>query len=207
MQYPVPSQTVAASRTRIRESAKALFARHGYESTPTVAICRQAGTSESQLLKHFDSKRGLLEAIFEDAWSQINPAIRLATESIADSRERMRVLIEMLLNFLGKDQDLLLLFLLEGRRMRDDGKFVVLVPGFFEFVRIVDGVLMQLRDAGDLAHEISPQAIRSGLMGTVEGLLRDQLLGRFTRYPAAYSDADLRAVCFRFLNSVLRPKE
>lgn len=193
-----------SSRDRIRESAKVLFARHGYESTPTAAICRQAGTSESQLLKHFESKQGLLEAIFEEAWRHINPAIRLATESIANPREQLLMLIEMVLNFLSKDQDLLLLFLLEGRRIRDDGKFVTLVPGFLEFVGQVDGILNRLRAADELAPGMDPQSIRSGLMGAVEGLLRDQLLGRFTKYPAAYSDTDVRSVCFRFLASVMR---
>lgn len=196
-----------SNRERIRESAKALFAKHGYESTPTLAICRQAGTSESQLLKHFESKLGLLEAIFEDAWSQINPAVRKATEHIASPRERFIALIDNVLTFLGRDQDLLLLFVLEGRRMRDDSRFVTLVPGFLEFVRNVDRILLQMRQAGELAPDVDPQAVRSGLMGSVEGLLRDQLLGRFTTYPASYSDADIRAVCFRFVASVLRPKE
>jgi TetR/AcrR family transcriptional regulator, fatty acid metabolism regulator protein len=196
----------SSSRDRIRESAKTLFAKHGYEFTPTAAICRQAGTTEAQLLKHFETKLGLLEAIFDDAWSQINPAIRFAAESVATPRERLRVLIDTILSLLGKDQDLLLLFLLEGRRIRDDGRFVVLVAGFLEFVQIVDGILSQAREAGELAPEIDPQAIRSGLMGAVEGLLRDQLLGRFTKYPGGYSESDLRAVCFRFVNSVMKEK-
>jgi AcrR family transcriptional regulator len=201
------SPSVPSSRDRILESAKTLFAKQGYESTATVAICRQAGTSESQLLKHFESKQGLLEAIFETAWRQINPAIRLATESIASPRERLKVLIEMVLNFLSKDRELLLLFLLEGRRIRDGGKFVVFVPGFLEFVEIVDGVLVQLENDGELVPGINAVAVRSGLMGALEGLLRDQLLGRHTKYPAGFSDADVRAVCFRFVGSVLRNPE
>ncbi|HWX54740.1 MAG TPA: helix-turn-helix domain-containing protein [Verrucomicrobiae bacterium] len=192
-----------SSRDRIRESAKALFARQGYESTATAAICRQAGTSESQLLKHYQSKQGLLEAIFEDAWRQINPAIRLAMDSIPNPRERFKVLIDMVLNFLGRDQDLLVLFLLEGRRIRDNGEFVVLVPGFLEFVAIVDGVLKQLGDEGELSPGIHPETIRSGLMGALEGLMRDQILGRFSKYPASYSNAHIRTICFRFLDSVL----
>lgn len=201
------SPSVSSSRDRILDSAKTLFARQGYESTSTAAICRQAGTSESQLLKHFENKQGLLEAIFESAWRQINPAIRLATESISNPSDRLKMLIEMVLNFLGKDHDLLLLFLLEGRRIRDNGKFVVLAPGFLEFVGIVDGILKQLSKTGALASGLNPEAVRSGLMGAVEGLLRDQLLGQHAKYPAGYSAADIHAICFRFLNSVLRNKK
>ena len=198
------SVPAVSSRDRIRESAKTLFAKHGYESTATAAICRLAGTSESQLLKHFESKQGLLEAIFEHAWRQINPAIRLATESISNPRERMKMLIEMVLKFLGRDQELLLLFLLEGRRIRDDGKFVVLVPGFLEFVQLVDSILRQLALEGELISGMNPEAVRSGLMGAFEGLLRDRILGQHIKYPANFSEADIHTVCFRFLNAVLR---
>jgi AcrR family transcriptional regulator len=200
------SSQVAAtsSRDRIREAAKSLFAKHGYESTSTMAICRQAGTSESQLLKHFSSKQGALEAIFQDAWEHINPALRLALDTIPSAQERFKMLIEMVLNFLEKDPELRLLFLLEGRRIRDDGKFVVLVPGFLEFVAMIDTVLKQIKEAGELVSGVEPQAVRSGLMGAVEGLMRDQLIARSTKFPAHYSSESIRVLCFRFLGSVLQ---
>jgi len=193
-----------SSHDRIREAAKSLFAKRGYESTSTLAICRLAGTSESQLLKHFESKQGVLEAIFEHAWENINPALRLATESIPNAREKFRMLVEMVLNFLDKDPELRFLFLLEGRRIRNDGKFVVLVPGFLEFVGLVDAVLAQLADEGELTPGIHPQAIRSGLMGAIEGLLRDQLLARHNKFPASYSNSDVHAFCIRLLSLVLK---
>jgi AcrR family transcriptional regulator len=193
--------SVASSHDRIREAAKSLFAEQGYERTSTAAICRRAGTSESQLIKHFQNKLGVLEAVFQSAWGQVNPAIRLATESISSPRQKFDMLIEMTLNFLNKDEDLLRLFLLEGRRIRDDGKQVVLVPGFLEFVGIADGVLRQLDEEGELA--VHPQALRSALMGAIEGMLRDRMLARSMRYPATFSNEDIRSLCFRFLNSGL----
>jgi hypothetical protein len=66
---------------------------------------------------------------------------------------------------------------------------------------------MQLENDGELVPGINAVAVRSGLMGALEGLLRDQLLGRHTKYPAGFSDADVRAVCFRFVGSVLRNPE
>jgi AcrR family transcriptional regulator len=54
-----------SSHDRILLAAKRLFAENGYENTSTVAIARDAGTSESQLMKHFGSKQGLLVAIFD----------------------------------------------------------------------------------------------------------------------------------------------
>lgn len=197
-----PTGLLTPSRERIREAAKVLFADRGYELSSTATICRLAGTSESQLIKHFGNKQGLLEAVFQYAWEQINPAVRLATESISSGRQKFQVLVEMVLIFLGKDEQLRKLFLLEGRRIRSDGKQVVLVPGFLEFVKIVDGILQELADRGELG--VPPQALRSALMGTIEGMLRDKMLASSMGFPADFSDADVRSLCFAFFNASLR---
>ena len=54
-----------SSHDRILLAARSLFSSDGYENTTTSAIARRAGTSESQLIKHFGSKEGLLEAILD----------------------------------------------------------------------------------------------------------------------------------------------
>jgi len=192
---------MASSRDRLREAAKTLFAECGYENTTTPAICRLAGTSQSQLIKHFIDKQGILEAIFEYTWEQINPAVLLATESITPPQEKLRVLIDMVLGFLEKDPAIRTLVLLEGRRIRGDGHMVVLVPGFIDFVKMLDGILKELAAQSELAPHIHPQAFRSALMGAVEGMLRDQMLALTSGFPASYTEADMRAVVSSLLSS------
>jgi AcrR family transcriptional regulator len=194
------TSVIASSRDRVRESAKTLFAERGFEDSTNAAICRSAGTSQSQLIKHFTDKRGVLEAIFEHAWEQINPAVRLATENIASPREKLRVLIDMVLGFLEKDRAIRTLFLLEGRRIRGDGHMIVLVPGFIEFIKMLDGILKELAAQGELAPNIHPQAFRSALMGAIEGMLRDHMLARSSRFPASYAEADMRAIISSLLS-------
>jgi AcrR family transcriptional regulator len=200
---PQKSSLIASSRDRLREAAKTLFAEGGYEGTTTAAICRLAGTSQSQLIKHFIDKQGILGAIFEYTWEQINPAVLLATESIASSEEKLRILVEMVLAFLEKDPAMRTLVLLEGRRMRGDGHMVVLVPGFIEFVKMLDGILKELATQGHLAPNIHPQAFRSALMGAVEGMLRDQMLARTSSFPASYTGTDMRAMVSSLLSFFL----
>src|SRR5712691_2092365 len=93
---------LASSHDRIREAAKALFAKQGYEATTTAAICRLAGTSQSQLIKHFTGKQGLLEAIFEYAWEQLNPAIHLFFVKNPSPTEKLKIVLDMVLSFLEK---------------------------------------------------------------------------------------------------------
>ncbi len=194
---------LASSRDRIREAAKALFAERGYEATTTAEICRLAGTSQSQIIKHFTDKQGLLEAIFEYAWEQINPALDLAIEKITSPTEKLKIVIDMVLSFLEKDRELRTLFLFEGRRIRGDGHMVVLVPGFLKFVKTLDAILKEMAAKGELSSRIHPQALRSGLMGAFEGLLRDQLLARSSRFHASYSEADSRTALSTFLSACL----
>lgn len=192
---PVQKAAVlTSSRDRLREGAKALFAERGYEATTTAAICRLAGTSQSQLIKHFTNKQGVLEAIFEYAWEQLNPAIQLAIARNPSPTDKLRTVLDMVLSFLQKDRDLRTVFLLEGRRIRGDGHMVVLVPGFLDFVRILDGILKEMKERGELVPNVHPHAVRSALMGAFEGLLRDQMLVRTSHFPAAYSEADFRAM-------------
>ena len=163
-----------------------------------------AGTSPSQLVSHFQSKVGLLEAVFEGAWGQVTPAIRLTAENGATPIEKLRLLADMMLRFLSKDPDLLSIFLLESRRIRGEESKVRLVSPFLEFVRTIDRIFKEIATDGHLVPGIHPQAMRSALIGAFEGLARDRLLARSSGFPASYSEADLRAVFNRFLFSCIR---
>lgn len=190
-----------SSRDRLREAAKTLFAERGYETTSTAAIAKLAGTSQSQLIKHFTNKEGLLEAIFDHAWQQIIPAVQMATQAIVDPTEKLRILLQMVMNFMEKDRAQRSLFLLEGRRIRGSTHVVAFVPGFREFVRILDGILSAMAEKGELAPGVHPQAMRSALMGALESLLRDQLLAKTSKFPATYNEVDIRLLFDRFLTS------
>lgn len=195
---------LTSSHDRVRMAAKDLFAERGYEGTSTAEICRVAGTSQSQLIKHFNSKLGLLEAVFEHAWEQINPAVRLAVQKIPSPTGKLRIVIDMVLTFLERDRALRTLFLLEGRRIRGDGHMVVLTPGFVEFIHFLDGILEEMAAKGELCPNIHIQALRSGFVGAIEGLLRDQDLARTSNFPATYTEADSRVIFSIFLAACLK---
>src|SRR5271170_7044052 len=110
-----------STHERILRVGKTLFANRGYEHTSTSAIARQAGTSESQLMKHFGSKAGILEGIFNEGWSAITQQSRAAVEGVASPLEQFRLLSGCVLQSLERDPELKLLMLLEGRRIRREG--------------------------------------------------------------------------------------
>lgn len=205
---PTPAENPASrlsSHDRILGSAKQLFATRGYENTSTAAIARRAGTSESQLMKHFGNKEGLLEAIFDSAWKRINAAARDARATKHTPAEKLQTLVGLMLESFERDPDLKLLMLLEGRRIRKEGHMVMLTSGFREFVGTVDSILREMRGAGQLRTDLPVDAVRSALMGAFEGLLRDQLLARRLGFPARYSGKDMRAIFAAVLAGLAPP--
>lgn len=173
-----------SSHDRLIAAAKHLFSSAGYENTTTAAIARDAHTSESQLIKHFGSKEGLLEAVFEQGWAKLR--MEMATlQTITSPQRQMKVLMQMVVQLFSDDPELRDLMLLEGRRIRREGKMIMLTRSYTEFVAFVDS-LIQKAPTG-WAAEYPAQLIRSSLIGTFEGLLRDFVLHERFGYPASYS--------------------
>jgi AcrR family transcriptional regulator len=185
--------TELSSHDRILQAGRELFAGDGYENTTTSAIARRAGTSESQLIKHFSSKEGLLEGIFDQAWQRMAQGVQQAQEGGAPPLERLRALTEMMIAALEADKQLRTLMLLEGRRIRKHGHMVMMTRGFQQVLEVIDGLLRELQYSGRLKPDLHPEAVRSALIGAFEGLLRDQLLAQRADFPAHYDGTELRA--------------
>jgi AcrR family transcriptional regulator len=181
-----------SSHDRILQSARRLFATDGYENATTSAIARMAGTSESQLIKHFGSKEGLLEAIFDHSWQRMGAGISQTLAPLTSPREKLGALTELMISALEKDKELRTLMLLEGRRIRKHGHMVLLTRGFLGVLEAVDGLLSQMLEAGELRPGLNVEAVRSALIGAFEGLLRDQLLAERVDYPARFDGRELR---------------
>jgi AcrR family transcriptional regulator len=197
-----PLVPAGSSHDRILAAAKRLFASQGYEATSTMAIARFAGTSESQMMKHFGSKEGLLEAILDDGWKSMAPELR-RIEPMPAGAPKLIAMLELVLKTLSDDPDLKELYLLEGRRIRREGRHVVLSPGYIDFVSLVDDVLNKMASNGQLRAGISPHAVRSALMGMAEGMMRDQVLARRRgEFPAEFGDQDFKALYAACLQGV-----
>lgn len=177
---------------RLLATAKALFAEHGYESTTTAAIARGAGTSESQLIKHFGGKEGLLDAVFESAWETLGERLREALAAAPHARARLAALGDVVLERFEGDPELAVLMLFEGRRIRKRSGGVVLTRGYLRLVEAIDGLLRESAQGGWLKPGVHPQAARAALIGAWEGLLRDRLLAA-GGLPASYDREAMRA--------------
>lgn len=190
------------SRTRLLLSARRLFAENGYERTSTASIARAAGTSESQLIKHFGGKAGLLDSIFVDGWTTLTAFLQQSLTTTASPIDRLRIIPRLMFEALEKDTELRQLLLLEGRRIRKEGRLATLTDGFVGFVKLVDVTLAEMQTAGQLREGINPQAIRSALIGLTEGGLRDRLLAERAGHPSEFTPENIGTLVDALVESV-----
>lgn len=94
----------------------------------------------------------------------------------------MRATTEVLLG----DMELATLFLLEGRRIGQDGQVLLISEEFYKFIGYIDGIIREAQSQGHFP-AVHPEALRSALFGAAEGLLRDRLLSVRSGFPAGYS--------------------
>jgi AcrR family transcriptional regulator len=191
----------SSSHDRILQAARSLFASQGYMQTSTAQVAREAGTSESQLIKHFGRKEGLLDALFEAVWVDFNQQITHLTAKHRDPVQRLKAIVGLMLVRIEANPEIRRLMLFEGRRIRRGG--VTLSAGFVRFVEGIDAMLKEAKRAGRLRVAIAPAAIRSLMIGAGEGLMRDRLLAENSGCLAAYSRKDIERAMEALIHTFL----
>ncbi len=184
-------QNEVSSRSRLFAAARRLFAEHGYEYTSTSSIAREAGTSESQLIKHFGGKAALLDAIFVDGWNALRPGIEAQLMETASAELRLRAIPRLFVEALHGQPELRLLLLLEGRRMRREGARTVLVDGFSGFAAMLKETLGEMQKSGDLRGLVRPESVCAALIGLTENVIRDAALSERSGNPPEFLVADI----------------
>ncbi len=193
-----------SSRERLLGTGKRLMAEVGYERITTAAIAREAGSSESQLVRYFGSKTGLLEAIFDASWAPLNPHIARLVAAAPTARDAMIAVLAAMISAFERDPELAKLLLFEGRRARGDSAEVLITQGFKDFARLVLSLIERGQKDGSFSTALKPQAITSALLGASEGMMRDRLLAAQQNQPSPFPDSQIRAV-FGVLISGLKP--
>lgn len=190
------------SRVRLIEAGKALFARLGFEQTSTAAIAREAGTSESQLVRYYHSKVGLLEAIFNENWRELNRAIQGVVVAATDAREALAGVLESVTEAFGRDAALAYLMLFEGRRIRGATSEVILSKGFIEFDNLLHVLIHRGKRDGTFRTDLNDNAVASALLGAAEAMIRDRLLAQRSGNPSPFTDQEIRAIFLALLDGL-----
>jgi len=191
---PLDPDLTLTSRARLLAAGKELFATAGYEQASTAAIARAAGTSESQLVRYFDGKAGLLEAIFNESWRPLNEQIQTVVAESPQAREAVLSCLSALTKAFGSDPELAFLFLFEGRRPRGPNHEIALSKGYLQFAELVRALVRRGQQDGSFSPDLSAAAIAAAVMGGAEGMIRERLQAERSGKTRPFSDREIRRV-------------
>lgn len=197
---PVDPDSTLDSRSRLLAAGKELFARLGYEQASTAGIARVAGTSESQLVRYFEGKAGLLEAIFNESWKPINEKVQTLIGNAPHAREAVLGVLLTIITAFGKDEELAFLFLFEGRRVRGAEHGITLSKGFLQFAELIRGLIRRGQKDGSFPPESNDAAVASAVMGAAEGMIRDRLIAERLGKSSPFSQKEIE----RIFSAILR---
>jgi AcrR family transcriptional regulator len=195
--------TELSSHDRILRAGKQFFALNGYENTSTVTIAREAGTSESQLMKHFGSKHGLLMAILERGWTNVGERLR-ALHS-ASPVDRLIAVLTSVTAVFEQDPEFKTLAAVEARRVRKEDNRIALTRGWQQYRELIDEILTDMRAEGQIRHDINIDALRSAIIGMAEGLWRDQVVASRSEMSVAYGFDDVHKIMEFLITGLVEP--
>ncbi|HVT05717.1 MAG TPA: TetR/AcrR family transcriptional regulator [Thermoanaerobaculia bacterium] len=190
----VDLENTQSSRSRLLHAAKLLFARNGFEQTSTAAIAREAGTSESQLVRYFRGKAGLLEAIFDDGWAPLNGHIQQAVGAAPSAREALLGVLAIVSEAFASDHAMAFLFLFEGRRTRGDSHEVLLSKGFQNFSTLLQTLVRRGTLDGTFPSKLHPASAAAALIGAVEGMIREMVIAERSSKEKPFLDDQVRTI-------------
>lgn len=199
------AEKVQTSRARLIAAGKSLFARLGYEQTSTAAIAREAGTSESQLVRYFDGKLGLLGSIFEESWKPLNEKVQTLIANATNAREAVLHVLSAMIGALARDPELAFLFLLEGRRVRGAHE-LVMSKGAVQFSQLIRHLIQRGQKDGSFSKSFNDVAVASALVGLTESMIRDRLIAERSERTSPFSEREIHRVFSAMLGGLCTPR-
>jgi len=176
------------SRSRLLAAGRMLFAQNGFEATSTATIAREAGSSESQLIRYFGGKAGLLETIFNEAWAGLNESVAQHAGEAVHGRDAIIRILGMMIQAFSRDHDIAFLFLFEGRRTRGATHEVLLSKGFQKFSETLAAMIARGVQDGSFRSDIDPRILGSAMLGCAEGMIRDRVLAERNNQSNPFED-------------------
>lgn len=158
-----------ASRSRILESARALFAAEGYEGVSMRKIAAMAECSPAALYTLFPNKRQLLRHIWETVFADLVMELERLYKHTA-APERLLTLCEAAIDFwLHRPNDFRAIFLIEDRLQGAGDAYFVDSSEAVPRLTVLRRCIVEAQARGELQHG-DPDAIQNVLLCGVQGV-------------------------------------
>jgi AcrR family transcriptional regulator len=180
-----------ATRRRLVRAARRLFAKRGYAGVGTEEIVRAAGVTRGALYHHFDGKRELLEAVYEQIEAEVSEKIAAgALTATADPIEALRAGAEMFLDHC-MEPEVQRIVLLDAPAVLGWERWREIAAGYG--LGLIEGALAAAMEAGAIAAQ-PPKPLAHALMGALDEIAMYVARAEDTKAARAEAGATLSAL-------------
>ena len=99
------AETAAATSSRIRIAARAVYRERGISGTTIAAIADRADVARGTILHHFGSADGLLEAVLDDITTELEWPNELSQDDVESESERIRRYVDSMFRFFVRSEE------------------------------------------------------------------------------------------------------
>jgi TetR/AcrR family fatty acid metabolism transcriptional regulator len=162
-------------RQRILRAAIEVFARKGYFAARMTDVATAADVADGTLYLYFEGKEHLLISIFDDIMKRFVERLRVETAELSDPIEKLRTVVRIHLEVLGRDRSLAHVLQIETRHSR---RFMNLFTRgrLGEYLELVREIIEEGQRAGSFRRDISSGLAINFVFGAVDEAVTSWLL-------------------------------
>ncbi len=162
-------------RQRILRAAIEVFANKGFFAARMTDVAHQAQVADGTLYLYFEGKEHLLVSIFDEVLSRFIERLRLETAELDDPSDKLRIMIRLHLETLGRDRSLAHVLQVETRHSR---RFMHLFSRgrLGEYLSMLRKIVEEGQEVGRFRRDISAALATNVIFGAVDELVTNWLL-------------------------------
>ncbi|MCA8921513.1 MAG: TetR/AcrR family transcriptional regulator [Planctomycetes bacterium] len=180
MARPRKVPNVPATRERVQQAARGVFARVGFAGATLGEIAREVGIRRPSLLHHFATKDALYREVVAGAFGELGAALGAALEHEGDTRARLEALARAFGGFVEAQPEVARLVLREVLADGGPGQAILLeqaAPLLDGVVAFVEAHGLERLAAGVSARGALMAVVSDALLRAAAGPLRGPLWG------------------------------
>ena len=162
-------------RKAILKAAVKVFAEKGYHGCRISDVADEAGVAYGLVYHYFGNKDGLLKSVFDTNWVVFLKAVDAIAGAEMPSREKLRQIIDFLINAYEVTPLIVKVFIQEFGRSSRLGDTLE-TPEMTHVFRVLARILQDANDANELREGIDPAAAAVVFLGALESALASFVL-------------------------------
>lgn len=153
--------------TQIIEAAVQIIAENGYHASQVSKIASKANVADGTIYLYFKNKEDILISVFKEKMGSFIEKIENKTSQKVTASDKLLALIEMHYQQLSASPYLAIVTQLELRQSKPELRNEI-NNVLKSYLDIIDSIIEQGIEEGDIRHDINPRLLRQMIFGTLD---------------------------------------